>query len=444
MDRVRALVAAVRSLAIHRAAPAIIYAAALVMRLGLGFTLLHPHVPLTADAAVYDTLARGILENGAFEDPPGKPTAHRMPGYPLFLAAIYALGGTAPVVPRLVQVLLGATGPVGLFLLARRIFGPLPAVITAVLAVIDPFLIFYDYQLWAESVGIVLVIWTLYLFVAHLAPQPTWKRGALGGLLAGLAANIRPDFILLVPTFGCWALVRVRPLHRAVTTTLVMGVACVAALVPWIVRNAITMGHFVPLSTESGFILWQSNNTDLLADPKLWGGYVAYPGHPGWDYQVHADLDRDPRFAGYRDEVDLDAKLRAEAVTFWREHWRELPRFVLGKWVRLLAISPFFAFWPQLFVWVSRIWYSVILTSFFAGLAIAVAQRRAIGLLIAYLGWFLFRVAIFMSVFRYRLQIEPLFLLFAGFAMAWGIERLASIGAGGRTGPAPRPDSRRG
>ncbi|MFN7952898.1 MAG: glycosyltransferase family 39 protein [bacterium] len=438
MSTMKAILDVLRRLATHRATPWLIYAAALGMRLVLGFALLEPRAPVTADALVYDTLARGIVERGVFEDPPGHPTAHRMPGYPLFLAAIYAMGGTAPVVARVIQVFLSATGPVGLFLLARHVFGPLPAIIAALLAVIDPFLIFYDYQLWAESLGIVIVVWSLYLYIVHLAPNPTPARSALGGLLAGLAANLRPDFILLVPTFGCWAIFGVRPFAKAVKSTVIMGAACVAAILPWIVRNAITLGHFVPLTTESGFIMWQSNNTDLLADPELWGGYVPFPGHPGWDYQNHPDLDHDPRFAGYKDEVDLDKKLRAEVFTFWSEHWREMPRFVLGKWVKLLAITPFHAYWPQLFVWVSRIWYSVMITSFFVGVAISVVQRRPIGLLMSFLGWFLFRIALFMSVFRYRLQIEPLFLLFAGVTMAWLADKLVPRAAGGApAGQAP-------
>ncbi len=419
----RALLEWLRRTADSRAAAWLIFGAALVARLALGFALLHPYAPLTADAAVYDTLARGIVERGAFDDPPGVPTAHRMPGYPLFLAAIHAAGGTDPIVARLVQVLIGATCPVALFLLARPLFGPLAAAIAALLGIVDPFLIFYDYQLWAESLGITTVAWALYYFTARVEPAGSAARYAVCGVLAGVAANFRPDLLFLAPTFACWALTHVRPWRNAVQWCAAMGGTAVLALTPWIARNAITLHHFVPLTTEAGFILWQSNNTDVLYDPDLHGGYVPWPGHPGRDYQEEPNLRQDPRFAGYTDEVDLDRRLRGEVFSFWREHWREMPGFVLGKWTKLLAITPFHAYWPHLFVWVSRIWYSVVLSGFFAGIALALARRRPISLLLWFVGWFLVRIALFMSVFRYRLQVEPLFLLFTGAAVAWLVER---------------------
>jgi hypothetical protein len=353
-----------------------------------------------------------------------------MPGYPLFLAAIYALGGHAPVVPRVIQVLFSSTAPVALFLLARSVFGPLTAACCGVLAVIDPFLIFYDYQLWTESLGITAVVWSLYFFVVRVAPDPTPGRSAAGGVLAGVATYLRPDLVLLIASFGSWALLRVRPWRRALVSCVVMGVACVLALTPWIVRNAVVLRHFVPLTTESGFIMWQANNEDILGNPELYGGWLPWPGNPKADYFTPPDLSKDPRFAGYRDEVDLDRRLRANVFAFWREHWAEMPGFVLGKWRKLLAISPGFAFWPQTFVWLSRIWYSFLLSSFAIGVALALLRRKPVGILLAFFGWFLIRVAIFMSVFRYRLQIEPIFLVFGAFTVASALEWLAERRSG--------------
>ncbi|MBK7973896.1 MAG: glycosyltransferase family 39 protein [Deltaproteobacteria bacterium] len=408
-----------------RSAPWVVFAAALAARLILGFAFLHPTAPVTADALYYDAMARAILERGALVSPTGELTASRMPGYPLFLAAIYALGGTAPVVPRLVQVVLGSTGPVALFLLARVVFGAFPAVVCGALAAIDPFLIFYDYQLWTESLGITAVSWALWFFAARVAPNPSPGRSAAGGVLAGLATYVRPDLVLLVASFGTWALAKLRPWRRTLISGTVMGLSCVAMLTPWIARNAVALGHFVPLTTESGFIMWQANNEDILRDPALYGGWLPWPGNPDADYFTPPDLSKDPRFTGYVDEVDLDRRLRANVFEFWREHWRSMPGFILGKWTKLLAISPGFPFWPRSFVWLSRLWYGFLLSAFAIGVGVALARRKPVGILLAFLGWFLVRVAIFMSVFRYRLQIEPIFLTFGAFAIASAIEWLA-------------------
>src|SRR5690349_92009 len=68
------------------------------------------------DSAQYVTLARNLLRDGVFsvsEAPPLAPTMVRPPGYPLFLAAIFAVVGESMLAVRLAQAVID-TATVGL------------------------------------------------------------------------------------------------------------------------------------------------------------------------------------------------------------------------------------------------------------------------------------------------------------------------------------------
>ena len=62
-------------------------------------------IPTTSDN--YETIALSLLERGEFALEPGKPTSHREPAYPLFIASVYALaGGRSPAALLGAQCLL--------------------------------------------------------------------------------------------------------------------------------------------------------------------------------------------------------------------------------------------------------------------------------------------------------------------------------------------------
>lgn len=422
------LVDHLRTLAEHRAAPCWIFAVALAFRLVLGFTFLHPFQPPIGDGLIYDGLAKAIVERGEFGLVAGEPTAHRMPGYPLLLAGIKRLGGESAFAVCMVQVVVGASTATATFLLARRLVGAGPALVAGALAAIDPFLIFYDYQLWAECVGIALITWTLFHYARSYgrgAAAPGWAPAVVGGLLLGALIYIRPDFAILVPTIGTWVLVGVRPPARMFGVGLAAGLLPLVLLVPWIARNYAVMDHFIPLTTEGGYILWQANNEEILRNPDLQGLFIPWPGNPQADYFTLPDLSKDPNFAGLTTEVEVDQRFKEIVVKFWHDHWREMPGYVLGKWKRFFTIQPGFNFWPRVFVVVTQLWYALVLSFFVAGVAWSLVRRSAVGLLLSYLAWFFVRCGVFMTLVRYRLQVEPVLLIFAGVAAFGLLEAVA-------------------
>ena len=94
------------------------------------------------DSHLYDTLARNLIDgHGYVVD--GRPTAIVPPGYPLFLAACYALLGRDFLLVGLVQSVLGAVVCVAAFATARRVFNDEVAWLAGLTCAVLPELIFW-------------------------------------------------------------------------------------------------------------------------------------------------------------------------------------------------------------------------------------------------------------------------------------------------------------
>ncbi|MFN7954614.1 MAG: glycosyltransferase family 39 protein [bacterium] len=412
-----------------RRAPWLIALAALSMRMVLGVGLLNPRAAPIGDEVIYAELAQNIQEAGVLGLTPDNPTAHRMPGYPFWIAGIQSLTGSTLLAPRMAQAVVGSTTPVAIFLLTRLLFGAGAALIAAVLAVIDPFLIFYDWHLWAETTTIALATWTVYYAVRNVDRLEA-RRGAVLGLLCGATVYFRPDAITLGPALVAWFAFRIRPWKRWLEVAASAGLVTELLLVPWQIRNYRMTGHFVPLTTEAGYILWQTNNVESMHNSGIKGFWYPWPGHPeANDYAAYLegpDLKSDPRFAGLTNEVDLDRRCKELVREFWWEHRAEMPTYVLLKWARFFALSPSFSFWNPIFVWVSRLWYGGVLTAFVIGLGIAARRKLPIGVYLWLLAAFFVKAAIVHVNFRYRLQVEAILLSLAGLTTFTVLEWLSS------------------
>src|SRR5258705_13415485 len=97
---------------------------------------------LAGDARGYHMMARTLLASGEFTYEPGDPPdALRTPGYPGFIAAIYALFGPHPWIVLLFQTLLDVAACALLYRLASAAFGVVAGRWAALAYALDPFLI---------------------------------------------------------------------------------------------------------------------------------------------------------------------------------------------------------------------------------------------------------------------------------------------------------------
>jgi 4-amino-4-deoxy-L-arabinose transferase-like glycosyltransferase len=107
----------------------------------------------------------------------------------------------------------------------------------------------------------------------ELQEKDTWKLAALAGFVVGIGALMRPETpLLLITTFialAFWMFPR-GEFKRWVLLCAVMGFACVVPLVPWTVRNAITLHEFQPLAPKDTTLPSELDPKGFMAWERTW------------------------------------------------------------------------------------------------------------------------------------------------------------------------------
>ena len=232
------------------------------------------HFPFSSgDTKFYEELARNLLDHGVyglFVRGELTPVDVRMPGYPAFLATIYA------VLERSSHAVMGVQAVVDLMtclftaLLAAR-FAPalqrtLVATVALWMASLCPFTANYSAAVLTEVLATFLTSASLLVFVSILAdPSLNLRLRALhrrallsragwwllAGSLVGVGTLLRPETPLLLAAVGLT--LSVRWWRRAAWSKLAlaglwMAVGLLLPLTPWAARNAVTLGRVEFLS----------------------------------------------------------------------------------------------------------------------------------------------------------------------------------------------------
>jgi 4-amino-4-deoxy-L-arabinose transferase-like glycosyltransferase len=201
----------------------------------------------------------------------GYPTAVWPPGYPALLAVPYKLFGHDPAYGRVLNVVAAGLSIALVYAIGRRLLGWQVGLIAAALLAVFPGQIFFASVLLTESVFTALLLMLLLaLILLNDGPRPPPLRAAMGvGLLLGAMALVRSEgtmLVLVVVVF--WRLLV--PSWRALAPyagLLLLGAALVVA--PWTVRNYVTMGGFVPISSGGSHTFWAGHHANIYGEQGL-------------------------------------------------------------------------------------------------------------------------------------------------------------------------------
>ncbi|MDQ6746433.1 MAG: glycosyltransferase family 39 protein [Actinomycetota bacterium] len=235
--------------------------------------------PVTLDPADFSRTGLSIAQGHGYPDtnraPGGGPSAFRPPGYPVFLAAIYAVAGQeAPPAARVVESLLGALSVALIGLIATRIWGRRIGVMALGIAAVAPPLVVLSTALVSESLFVPLILAAVAAGLeARRSPHPL-RWAIFTGVLIGLAELTRTNALLLLPplAYALWATARPR-FGRALLRPALVIAATVLTVAPWTVRNWFVLHHFVPVSSEVGYTLAGTYNLASRQDhhwPAVW------------------------------------------------------------------------------------------------------------------------------------------------------------------------------
>jgi hypothetical protein len=267
--------------------------AALALR--LVFVLHFPAV--VDDSRLYADIAENWLQHGIYgitNSGEVVPTLSRLPGYPAFLAAIFALFGSSNFrAVLLTQVLFDLGTCFFIADIARRIISDRAARAAVVLAALCPFLANYAAAALTETLEIFFTTLALDLAICgiaaireHASSMRTSTIWTACGLSTGACILLRPDGSILFAAIGaylCLLLVRHKFSRRYATdpgtearsrprilailsAAIFLTIGALAPLVPWTIRNLHSLHKFQPLAPRyandsdelvmSGFNRW--------------------------------------------------------------------------------------------------------------------------------------------------------------------------------------------
>jgi len=399
-------------------------------------------LPGIYDQISYDGLARRVIDGYGFSfaeghwpaTRAGEPTAHWSYLYTLYLAAIYKIFGTYPVIARVIQAIIA--GFLQTFLIWRigtRLFDQKVGLIAAALNAFYIYFFYYAGGLITETFYITGILWIfdcslrLTMF-AKEGGKRYWLRWVELGLALGMTLLLRQVFLIFLPFLFLWLWWNIREeetgnrrkklLHWPVIKGLLVTIiVIIIMIVPWTIRNQRVFDAFVLLNTNAGFAFF-------------WGNHPIYGTHfvpllPGGQYSYYNLIPPELRSLN---EAKLDSALLRRGLQFITD---DPVRYIL---LSISRIPEFFKFWPSpqssLISNISRVGsFGISLPFIFYGLwgllvkdwkSLTIFQRWGTILLLSFV--FIYSAIHLLSwaLIRYRLPVDAVLLIFA----AYGIIRL--------------------
>jgi len=235
---------------------------ALILALGFGLRAYRVVEPLATpgdDAHAYYALAKSLYEEGTYGGPSFDDASDWSPGAPLlYAAAFYATDGPREGTARIVELLLGLGAIVVAYLLGRRLNCRWAGLIAALGVAVYPPFIHSTGALYSEPPAIFTLPAAVLAFL-WAGEQERLRAWLLPGLLFGLTALIRPDYLPVGIAFALLAAIRVgreRGWQVGLTGTALLVAALLLPIVPWTIHNRVVLDRTVPISTGGGKALY--------------------------------------------------------------------------------------------------------------------------------------------------------------------------------------------
>jgi len=247
-------------------------ALALIAALGLvvrAYVVVNPVENPADDSHAYYAISKALYEEGSFGGPEFRDSSDWSPGAPfLYAAAFYATGGAREGTARIVEALLGMATILVVFGLGWRLggrdLGRWVGLFAAFAVAVYPPFIHTTGELMSEPPAMLTLPAAILAFLWASERERTWAW-LVPGLLFGLTAMFRPEYLLVGSAFVVLAAIRTwarpsgagrRDWRGALAAAAVLLVALVLPILPWTVHNIVVLDRAVPISTGGGKALY--------------------------------------------------------------------------------------------------------------------------------------------------------------------------------------------
>lgn len=361
------------------------------------------------DGEIASALASGLgfswPDNSAYN--PGKPpepTAWQAPVYPLIIAATFKAFGiystASKVVLIIIQIIISALSCVLLFLIGRRVFDKWVGLLATLILALYPSALHLTIQKICSSNLFVLVLLLLIFQFFKLAEVPTLKKSILAGVTFGIAVLTDPIIGAFFPFAIGWLFLRAPAERRTriISVAFVLLALC-ATISPWQIRNHLVFGRFFFIKSNFSrefFLANYGTPTSFIEEGQYWG-----------------TLDEGQRSSLYEKKavdsmLNNPGQLARRSYRRFVRYWTATPREGESRRMKTVGMKERVAGMAYLTVFILGT----------AGLCLTLLRGRHVQLLVMailslpipfYLTW--------LTRFRYRFPIEPILMVFAGYAI---------------------------
>lgn len=168
----------------------------------------------------------------------------RLPGYPLFLALIFGLGGRSMAILVIVQQLLSAATAVIVYATACKVFDQSTGILAGWLIALNPALAYYGTVVLSETLAIFLGAMATWLIVLAIKINRAGFAVITGTVLAYLSW-IKPNLLLLCPVYMVVVVILSSRLREAWLRLSLLALPVLFVFCGWTVHNALKFGHIV-------------------------------------------------------------------------------------------------------------------------------------------------------------------------------------------------------
>jgi hypothetical protein len=234
----------------------------LLARLALVFVVGEGRAAGWPQAREYVEIAQSVGQGKGFQSAAGLAT--RMPGYPLLLAAADATGYSLRAVAAF-QSACGAAVLVLALVMAWRLGGMWAGLVAVAMLAFDPYRVYLAAIVVPQvPLGLALTVVVLagleFLESADAPGRRRWIWAAVAG--AAMAAAVYLDAVMAGFALAAGLAAVFSPRRKRLLTGWAVGAAVMlAALTPWMVRNAMCLGSPV-LTTDLGLRLYAGTQGD--------------------------------------------------------------------------------------------------------------------------------------------------------------------------------------
>jgi 4-amino-4-deoxy-L-arabinose transferase-like glycosyltransferase len=205
---------------------------------------------------LYDLIANNLDEGIGYRVDAGmSETMMREPGYPLFLAGVFKIGGYRVETAQIANLLLVAGIAFMVMRLALRVTTDgTTAFIATLLFLIYPSILISETRAGVEIAFIFALM--LFMLVLHGAVERGNRVFYFGaGLVLGIVVLVRstpmffPVFLLV---YLLWIANGHTERFKVIANTAVLALGMVVTMSPWVIRNYLLVHQFVPSATVQG------------------------------------------------------------------------------------------------------------------------------------------------------------------------------------------------